>query len=64
MNDVSKMSTVDILILGPEILLIAYALGCILVASYLKSDKTNNFIFISTVILFLITALILYLTPF
>ena len=58
------MSTVDILILGPEILLIAYALGCILVASYLKSDKTNNFIFISTVILFLITALILYLTPF
>ena len=37
-------TTVDILILGPEILLIAYALGCILIASYLKHDKTNDFV--------------------
>ena len=58
------MKTVDILILGPEILLIIYTLIAILTASFLKNSKSHNLIFQATVIVFLISALILYVTPF
>ena len=58
------MKTVDILILGPEILLIIYTLFAILTASFLKNRKSHNLIFQATVIVFLISALILYITPF
>ncbi len=58
------MKTVDILILGPEILLIIYTLIAILTASFLKNSKSHNLIFQATVIVFLISALILYITPF
>ena len=58
------MKTVDILILGPEILLIIYSIIAILTASFLKSNKSYNLIFQTTVIIFLISALILYFTPF
>ena len=58
------MKTIDILILGPEILLIIYSIIAILTASFLKSNKSYNLIFQATVIIFLISALILYITPF
>ena len=58
------MKTIDILILGPEILLIIYSIIAILIASFLKSNKSYNLIFQATVIIFLISALILYFTPF
>ena len=58
------MKTTDILILGPEILLIIYSIIAILTASFLKSDKSYNLIFQATVIIFLISAIILYFTPF
>ena len=58
------MKTVDILILGPEILLIIYTLIAILTASFLKNRKSHNLIFQATVIVFLISALILYIIPF
>ena len=58
------MKTVDILILGPEILLIIYSIIAILTASFLKSNKSYNLIFQATVIIFLISAIILYFTPF
>ena len=58
------MKTDDILILGPEILLIIYTLIAILTASFLKNSKSHNLIFQATVIVFLISALILYITPF
>ena len=58
------MKTTDILILGPEILLIIYSIIAILTASFLKSNKSYNLIFQTTVIIFLISALILYFTPF
>ena len=58
------MKTIDILILAPEILLIIYSIIAILIASFLKSDKSYNLIFQATVIIFLISALILYFTPF
>ncbi len=58
------MKTIDILILAPEILLIIYSIIAILIASFLKSNKSYNLIFQSTVIIFLISALILYFTPF
>ena len=58
------MKTIDILILGPEILLIIYSIIAILTASFLKSNKSYNLIFQATVIIFLISALILYFTPF
>ena len=58
------MKTIDILILGPEILLIIYSIIAILTASFLKSNKSYNLIFQTTVIIFLISALILYFTPF
>ena len=58
------MKTIDILILGPEILLIIYSIIAILTASFLKSNKSYNLIFQATVIVFLISALILYFTPF
>jgi len=58
------MTTIDILILGPEILLIIYSIIAILTASFLKSNKSYNLIFQATVIIFLISALILYFTPF
>ena len=58
------MKTIDILILAPEILLIIYSIIAILIASFLKSNKSYNLIFQATVIIFLISALILYLTPF
>ena len=58
------MKTIDILILGPEILLIIYSIIAILIASFLKSYKSYNLIFQATVIIFLISALILYFTPF
>ena len=58
------MKTIDILILGPEILLIIYSIIAILTASFLKSNKSYNLIFQATVIIFFISALILYFTPF
>ena len=58
------MKTIDILILGPEILLIIYSIIAILTASFLKSNKSHNLIFQTTVIIFLISAIILYFTPF
>ena len=58
------MKTVDILILAPEILLIIYSIIAILIASFLKSNKSYNLIFQATVIIFLISAIILYFTPF
>ena len=58
------MKTIDILILAPEILLIIYSIIAILTASFLKSNKSYNLIFQATVIIFLISALILYFTPF
>jgi len=58
------MKTIDILILAPEILLIIYSIIAILIASFLKSNKSNKLIFQATVIIFLISALILYFTPF
>ncbi len=58
------MKTIDILILAPEILLIIYSIIAILTASFLKSNKSYNLIFQATVIVFLISALILYFTPF
>ena len=58
------MKTIDILILAPEILLIIYSIIAILTASFLKSNKSHNLIFQTTVIIFLISALILYFTPF
>ena len=58
------MKTIDILILAPEILLIIYSIIAILIASFLKSKKSYNLIFQATVIIFLISALILYFTPF
>ena len=58
------MKTIDILILGPEILLIIYSIIAILTASFLKNNKSYNLIFQATVIIFLISALILYFTPF
>ena len=58
------MKTIDILILGPEILLIIYSIIAILTASFLKSNKSYNLIFQATVIIFLISAIILYFTPF
>jgi len=58
------MKTIDILILSPEILLIIYSIIAILTASFLKSKKSYNLIFQATVIIFLISAIILYFTPF
>ena len=58
------MKTIDILILAPEILLIIYSIIAILITSFLKSNKSYNLIFQTTVIIFLISALILYFTPF
>ena len=58
------MKIIDILILAPEILLIIYSIIAILIASFLKSKKSYNLIFQTTVIIFLISALILYFTPF
>ncbi len=58
------MKTIDILTLGPEILLIIYSIIAILTASFLKSNRSYNLIFQATVIIFLISALILYFTPF
>ena len=58
------MKTIDILILGPEILLIIYSIIAILTASFLKSNKSYKLIFQATVIIFLISAIILYFTPF
>ena len=58
------MKTIDILILAPEILLIIYSIIAVLIASFLKSNKSYNLIFQATVIIFLISALILYFTPF
>ena len=58
------MKTIDILILGPEIFLIIYSIIAILTASFLKSNKSYNLIFQTTIIIFLISALILYFTPF
>ena len=57
------MNIGDILILGPEILLIIYALVSILIASFLKHDNSEHFIFNCTILMFLISALIIYFTP-
>ena len=57
------MNISEILILGPEIILIIYALLSILFASFLKHGSSNHFIFNCTILMFLITALIIYLTP-
>ena len=58
------MKTIDILILAPEILLIIYSIIAILIASFLKSNKSNKLIFQATVIIFLISSIILFFTPF
>ena len=57
------MNITDILILGPEILLIIYALMSILFSSFFKHEISNHFIFNCTILMFLISALIIYLTP-
>ena len=57
------MNISDILILGPEILLIIYALMSILFASFFKHEISNHFVFNCTILMFLISALIIYLTP-
>ena len=57
------MNISDILILGPEILLIIYALMSILFASFFKHESSNHFIFNCTILMFLISALIIYFTP-
>ena len=57
------MNIGDILILGPEILLIIYALMYILFSSFFKHESSNQFIFNFTILMFLISALIIYLTP-
>ena len=57
------MNISDILILGPEILLTIYALMSILFASFFKHESSNHFIFNCTILMFLISALIIYLTP-
>ena len=57
------MNISDILILGPEILLIIFALMSILFASFVKHESSNQFIFNCTILIFLISALIIYLTP-
>ena len=57
------MSIGDILILGPEILLIIYALISILISSFLKHENSKHFIFHFTILIFLISALVIYLSP-
>jgi NADH-quinone oxidoreductase subunit N len=57
------MNIGDILILGPEILLIIYALITILFASFFKDERSNLFIFNCTILIFIFSALIIYLTP-
>ena len=57
------MNISDILILGPEILLITYELMSILFGSFFKHESSNHFIFNFTILMFLISALIIYLTP-
>ena len=53
------MNISDILILGPEILLIIFALMSILFASFVKHESSNQFIFNCTILIFLISALII-----
>ena len=58
------MSYLDVLIIGPELILFIFCLISLLIGSFYDSVKTSNIIFFSTIVVLILLAILIYISPY
>ena len=58
------MSYLDVLIIGPELILFIFCLTSLLIGSFYDSVKTSNFIFFTTIVILILLAILIYISPY
>ena len=58
------MSYLDVLIIGPELILVIFCLSTLLLGSFFDSIKTSSFIFLSTIGILIFAAVLIYISPY
>ena len=58
------MNYLDLLTIGPELLLVCFCLFSLLVASFYDSLKSSNIILSATIVVLVFLALLIYLSPY
>ena len=58
------MSYLDVLIIGPELILFIFCLISLLIGSFYDSVKTSNFIFFTTIVILILLAILIYISPY
>ena len=58
------MSYLDVLIIGPELILFIFCLISLLIGSFYDSVKTSNFIFFTTIVILILLAIVIYISPY
>ena len=58
------MSYLDVLTIGPELILVLFCLLALLVGSFYDSVKTSGFIFLSTIGVLILIAILIYISPY
>ena len=58
------MSYLDVLIIGPELILFIFCLTSLLIGSFYDSVKTSNFIFFTTIVILILLAIVIYISPY
>tara|TARA_B100000902_G_scaffold121850_1_gene121965 strand:+ start:1880 stop:3319 length:1440 start_codon:yes stop_codon:yes gene_type:complete len=58
------MSYLDILIIGPELILFIFCLISLLIGSFYDSVKTSNIIFFTTIAILILLAILIYISPY
>ena len=58
------MSYLDVLIIGPELILFIFCLISLLIGSFYDSVKTSNIIFFTTIVILILLAILIYISPY
>ena len=58
------MSYLDVLIIGPELILFIFCLISLLIGSFYDSVKTSNIIFFTTIAILILLAILIYISPY
>ena len=58
------MSYLDVLIIGPELILFIFCLISLLIGSFYDSFKTSNIIFFTTIVTLILLAILIYISPY
>ena len=58
------MSYLDVLTIGPELILFIFCLISLLIGSFYDSVKTSNIIFFTTIVILILLAILIYISPY